>query len=63
MAIKPITRYGKFTPTGVDLSGETRMRALAGLVSRFMILLETLLKLNVSKKPQLRGKRYVKKPH
>jgi len=31
MAIKPITRYGKFTPTGVDKSGETRMRALAGL--------------------------------
>ncbi len=31
MAIKPITRYGKFTPTGVDRSGEIRMRALAGL--------------------------------
>jgi hypothetical protein len=31
MAIKPITRYGKFTPTGVDRSAETRMRALAGL--------------------------------
>jgi len=31
MAIKPITRYGKFTPTGVDKSGEIRMRALAGL--------------------------------
>jgi hypothetical protein len=31
MAIKPITRYGKFTPTGVDKSGEMRMRALAGL--------------------------------
>ncbi len=31
MAIKPIIRYGKFTPTGVDRSGETRMRALAGL--------------------------------
>lgn len=31
MAIKPITRYGKFTPTDVDRSGEIRMRALAGL--------------------------------
>ena len=31
MAIKPITRYGTFTPTGVDRSAETRMRALAGL--------------------------------
>ena len=31
MAIKPIIRYGKFTPTGVDQSGEIRMRALAGL--------------------------------
>jgi hypothetical protein len=31
MAIKPIVRYGKFTPTGVDRSGEIRMRALAGL--------------------------------
>jgi len=31
MAIKPITRYGKFAPTGVDQSGEIRMRALAGL--------------------------------
>jgi hypothetical protein len=31
MAIKPIQRFGKFTPTGVDRSGEIRMRALAGL--------------------------------
>ena len=31
MAIKPIIRYGKFTPTDVDRSGEIRMRALAGL--------------------------------
>ena len=31
MAIKPIIRYGKFTPTDVDKSGEIRMRALAGL--------------------------------
>lgn len=31
MAIKPITRYGKFTPSGLDRSGEMRMRALAGL--------------------------------
>lgn len=31
MAIKPITRYGAFTPTGEDRSAEMRMRALAGL--------------------------------
>jgi len=38
MAIKPITRYGKFTPTGVDRSAETRMRALAGLGGQTMKL-------------------------
>ena len=38
MAIKPITRYGKFTPTGVDRSAETRMRALAGLGEQAMKL-------------------------
>lgn len=38
MAIKPITRYGKFTPTGVDRSGEIRMRALAGLSEQAMRL-------------------------
>lgn len=31
MAIKPITRYGKFTPTGVDQSEARRLEALAGL--------------------------------
>lgn len=31
MAIKPIIRYGAFTPTGLDQSAEMRMRALAGL--------------------------------
>lgn len=38
MAIKPITRYGKFAPTGVDQSGEIRMRALAGLGEQAMKL-------------------------
>ena len=31
MAIKPIKRYGGFTPTGIDTSGVKRMEALAGL--------------------------------
>ena len=31
MAIKPISYYGQFTPTGVDQSGARRMQALAGL--------------------------------
>ena len=31
MAIKPIERFGKFTPPRPDQSGEIRMRALAGL--------------------------------
>lgn len=31
MAIKPIQRFGKFTPPRPDQSGEIRMRALAGL--------------------------------
>ena len=31
MAIKPITRYGKFTPTGVDQTEARRLEALAGL--------------------------------
>lgn len=31
MAIKPITRYGKFTPTGVDQTEARRLQALAGL--------------------------------
>ena len=38
MAIKPIIRYGEFTPTGVDRSAETRMRALAGLGEQAMKL-------------------------
>ena len=31
MALKPISYYGQFTPTGVDQSGARRMQALAGL--------------------------------
>lgn len=31
MAIKPIKRYGKFTPTGVDKSDQARLEALAGI--------------------------------
>ena len=31
MAIKPITRYGTFTPTGVDQTEARRLQALAGL--------------------------------
>ncbi len=31
MAIKPIKRYGKFTPTGVDNSDQARLEALAGI--------------------------------
>ena len=31
MAIRPIKRYGSFTPTGIDTSGVKRMQALAGV--------------------------------
>ena len=31
MAIRPIKRYGGFTPTGIDTSGVKRMQALAGV--------------------------------
>tara|TARA_B110000090_G_C13398128_1_gene452121 strand:- start:4169 stop:5899 length:1731 start_codon:yes stop_codon:yes gene_type:complete len=34
MAIKPISYYGQFTPTGVDQSGAKRMQALAGLAEQ-----------------------------
>ena len=34
MALKPISYYGQFTPTGVDQSGAKRMQALAGLAEQ-----------------------------
>jgi len=34
MALKPISYYGKFQPTGVDQSGAKRMQALAGLAEQ-----------------------------
>ena len=38
MAIKPITRYGKFTPTGVDQSEARKLQALAGVGEQAMKL-------------------------
>lgn len=50
MAIKPIIRYGKFTPTGVDRSGEIRMRALAGLGQDIS---DTAIKMGQIMKPRI----------
>lgn len=52
MAIKPITRYGKFTPTDVDRSGEIRMRALAGLGQGISDIGEAMRKKEIAKRQQ-----------
>ena len=52
MAIKPIIRYGKFTPTDVDQSGEIRMRALAGLGQGISDIGEVMGKKEIAKRQQ-----------
>ena len=52
MAIKPITRYGKFTPSGLDRSGEIRMRALAGLGEALGGITDTMVRKELTERAE-----------
>jgi len=52
MAMKPITRYGKFTPSGLDRSGEIRMRALAGLGDTLGGITDTMVRKELTERAE-----------
>lgn len=50
--MKPITRYGKFTPSGLDRSGEIRMRALAGLGESLGGITDTMVRKELTERAE-----------